>query len=775
MKPTVIWINLLLIVCTNICLAEDALQLVPSFNSCSVYLKTQNPTGQYQLQYRLADQTQWINGLDLVQSKNNPTLRCSILGLAENCIYDVKITGISEVYQQSFTTWSANIPIARTITLDTSPVTISEQGTASGWIRYVAPDGLISKTNASSAIQIENAKYVILDGIKVQGGQNYSIHVKNSAYIRILNCDLSQWGRTGKQDLTRNGHYVDKNKKVINYDAGIYINQSLGVVVERCYIHDPNGTANSWAYAHPSGPCAIYMHALGQTVIRYNDIIGSDQHRWNDAIEGNRNGFVDGGFCRDADIYGNMILLGNDDAIELDGGQMNIRVWGNHFSNSLCGVSTAPSIYGPTYIYNNLFINFGDENGLAGNAIKNGYRFAGQGAIYLFNNTFKAKSCMNNFGKSDARRNYITTRNNVFTYSNLFSGGSLILEQNDFNHDMIWCNDSRLQKDTIQNLADNSLEKNGLFTPPHWVDSEAGNYQLQSGTSGSNNAVAITGICSDGDSMGIKGMLPYRPTPMTLSRSNITLKNHTPEKISINLPQGSQPFTVLKNSAFDWFNVTPMHGKLKTDQPATLTITLTDDALTRNKQLKGCFQIKLANGLSRPVTVNAGHRIVDIPKPNDQHVVCIIEAETGKAKQGLNIISDPAASGNKAIALPYAIDKALDIKQAITYSFEIPKDGKYFLAVRAKAYKPVAIHNSIYFSLDGSQHKREEFWSTGNWFWCGIRSFDPKQRTWFKAVTLKEGPHAISITPRESIELDCFIVVTDPRILFSNGMTTMQR
>ena len=393
----------------------------------------------------------------MVRSENKPQWRSSILGLTENQTYDVKITSGKQSWEHRFTTWNSDVPIARTVTLTQGPVYISDIGNPNGWIRYVASETLRSDDKAIAAINIDDASYIILDGLTVRGGVNHGIHVANASYVRIVNCDIAQWGRAGKQEITRRGQYYDANKKPINYDAGIYIDQSLGVVVERSYIHDPNGQANPWAYAHPAGPCALYMYARGQTVIRYNDLIGSQKHRYNDIIEGNRNGFEDGGFCRDADIYGNMFILGNDDGIELDGGQMNIRVWGNHFSNTLCGVSTAPSLFGPTYIFNNLFSHMGDQNNSGGTGIKNGYKFAGQGMIYLYHNTFDLRTGMNNFGKSKVRRNYIVARNNVYNYSNELFGDSIITEQNNIDHELIYADDPRLLNDDKTALSSSSV------------------------------------------------------------------------------------------------------------------------------------------------------------------------------------------------------------------------------------------------------------------------------------------------------------------------------
>ncbi|MFG0250270.1 MAG: right-handed parallel beta-helix repeat-containing protein [Phycisphaeraceae bacterium JB051] len=746
--------------------ADQAIELMPTFESCSVYLNASVDVEHCQLQYRLKGQTAWLAGLPMVRSENKPQWRTSILGLDEGKTYDVKITSGKESWEQSFTTWKSDVPIARTVTLTKGPVYISDMGSPDGWVRYIASEALRSDDKAIAAINIDDASYIILDGIKVRGGVNHGIHVANSSYVRIVNCDIAQWGSAGKQVISQRGQYYDTQNKIINYDAGVYIDQSLGVVVERSYIHDPNGQANPWAYAHPAGPCALYMYARGQTVIRYNDLIGSQKHRYNDIIEGNRNGFEDGGFCRDADIYGNMFILGNDDGVELDGGQMNIRVWGNHFSNTLCGVSTAPSLFGPTYIYNNLFSHMGDQNNSGGTGIKNGYKFAGQGMIYLYHNTFDLRTGMNNFGKSDVRRNYIVSRNNVYNYSNELFGDSIISEQNDMDHDLIYSEDSRLLNDDKTALASSHVAPNAIYAKPQFRSQSTGDYRLKAQTPGSDVAVKIAGLPVEATRVGVQDILPIRPASLTVSQSIVEFDSSTQGTITATLANGNDQFHIRKNDAFDWFDVTPMHGTFTWGKPVTFTVKRKDNLPVDQRRFKGCFQITLANGVSRPVTVYAGQDQLVLPSTSDPRVVKIIEAEDGISDHAFEVVTNDQASGGKAIALPRTSGKAIDMDQMISYTFTIPEDGSYFLAARTKAYVPAGHHNSVYISLDGSDFIREEFWTNGDWYWCGLRALGKDARAWFYPFKLTAGQHTIRITPRESMQLDCFAITTDPRVLF---------
>jgi hypothetical protein len=101
------------------------------------------------------------------------------------------------------------------------------------------------------------------------------------------------------------------------------------------------------------------------TTIRYNDFIGGDVHRWNDVIECQGNGNPVGGLYRNAEVYGNTLALANDDGIELEGGEINTRFFGNRIENTLCGVSSGCCTRDPSYIFNNLVWRSGDVNSLS--------------------------------------------------------------------------------------------------------------------------------------------------------------------------------------------------------------------------------------------------------------------------------------------------------------------------------------------------------------------------------------------------------------------------
>src|SRR3954454_8545510 len=56
----------------------------------------------------------------------------------------------------------------------------------------------------------------------------------------------------------------------------------------------------------------------------------------------------------DSDIYGNIIRYCADDAIEADGGGMNVRIWGNYIDGTRTPFSFSPLSLGPTYLFRNV-------------------------------------------------------------------------------------------------------------------------------------------------------------------------------------------------------------------------------------------------------------------------------------------------------------------------------------------------------------------------------------------------------------------------------------
>ena len=126
---------------------------------------------------------------------------------------------------------------------------------------------------------------------------------------------------------------------------------------------------------------------MGQTRHRslswaiHNRFYGTPDHRFNDVIEGRGNFDRSGAFVRDSAIYNNYLAFANDDLIEIDGGQANVLVYDNEMTQGYCGISTAPNMIGPSYVFHNYIHDLGDERGKEWTAIKMGGLMSRPGGV----------------------------------------------------------------------------------------------------------------------------------------------------------------------------------------------------------------------------------------------------------------------------------------------------------------------------------------------------------------------------------------------------------
>lgn len=370
------------------------LRLTPTFVSCGVAWGVDPDRTDVAFEYRIADGNEWMKAPKPLFFRETSDVRGSLLYLEEDTAYELRVLdGARVVASGRFRTWKTDVPVAKTVVLDPDtvryPIRISGKGTADGWVRYTVPAGKVLGGSGvtNRIVVVERAEYVIIDGVTFVGGGgfvNEPLRIGESRAVRIVNCEFRGWGRLGPQDFFEyprtfgGGKYRIAAKRnpnrfrYINYDAAIYLGKGAAeTVIERCYMHDPRGRANSWRYSHPAGPCGILVSSPDHsTVIRYCDIVGSDTHWFNDGVEGTGNFFADGGFNRDADVYGNFMIYCNDDSIELDGGQQNVRCFGNRFESALNGVSIQGCCASPVYVMDNLFSGMGEEFGIKGSALK---------------------------------------------------------------------------------------------------------------------------------------------------------------------------------------------------------------------------------------------------------------------------------------------------------------------------------------------------------------------------------------------------------------------
>ena len=748
----------------NTRLQFETFEVVPSFNSCSFYLPAAKPCPLV-VSYR-EQGGDWLHALPPPYMAEDAMYRGSVVGLKENTIYEIKITADSgEILgQQEFTTWRSDVPIANTIVLDeaTFPghLVIRDNGKPDGWIRYTAREGFtLENDRTGPLLELYKAKYVILEGLKLRGGLKEVIRIEKCDHVRVVNCDISGWGRIGTQRFDLDGKYYTENGKAINWDSAILIKRSTGTVVERCYIHDPVNTANPWYYSHPAGPQAVGIDKPTSTVIRYNDFIGSDLHRWNDAVEGAGNFHVDGGFNCDADIYGNLMCFANDDAIEIDGGQTNVRVFLNKFEGCLCGVSIQGCMSSPSYVWRNLLVNMGDENGVGGQTIKTSSFANGKNAVsFIFNNT-----CYGSSSDLSLRHNLrIVTRNNIFAGQSAISGrqGSA---QSDCDYNLL-------------STGETGDEEHGILGEPEFVNAKAGLFDLTEESPAVGRGMPIPDFAPAEQGRVDMGAIPFdsdlilpvRPIPVSLDRYQLEFSpakwstaSAQPVTASVGGIDFSSGYRIAQNAAFDWFRVSPHSGTLESGQKTIFTVTLIPEKMQSRRIFRGAFLVRLADGYSRPVMIYAETDVVPEARPTREGVfVEYIEAEMHLASQDRARVQDPHASGGACFLLSRDTSK-----RPVEYRFSVPKSRKYFLLMRIRSDAPVSAHDTVRFALDDGSPEEACLLSGSSWCWS-LMAHNRKQRlTRLQAFELDAGEHVLKITPQESLYAD-LIGITDNPAMF---------
>jgi hypothetical protein len=509
--------------------------------------------------------------------------------------------------------------------------------------------------------------------------------------------------------------------------------------------------------------------------VRYNDFIGSDEHRWNDAIEGHGNGKVDGGFYRDASIYGNMLAFGNDDGIELDGGQMNVRFFQNKIEGFFCGVSTAPCLLGPSYIFRNLIVNLGDEQNLTNFTFKNIYKTDGSGQLFFFNNTVLVQAA--GFSPYSSRKSVPAglqkgmSRNNLLhcaanhIYPNLFKW------ENDFDHDLFYST----KPDQVDQEGLHALhaEKHAIFgQDPVFRNIATADFRLDPSSPALGSGAFIPGFSAPGKPTDIGAYdldpdmtLPYRPIPVRLDKNqlNFTRPGQSETiRVSITGKDLDTGFRVMKNQTSDWLKVTPQSGRFVSGMRTDFTVTL-DPSKVSPGDNKAVFLIRLDNGFSRPVTVYA--RMAPPPtriKLNGAHVY--LEAERPSDSTAFATVADPNAS---EASLYFEADGSRKLgNQVAEYTFNIPEDGNYAILMRVKGEHPIGNHDSIFMAVNSEPFSYASLRCSTDWTWS-IAANKKKQN--FNAYFLKKGMNRLRLSPRESIWVDQILLAVEPWPLFKKN------
>ena len=429
---------------------EQEAWAVPTFECLGLYYNSETERGTCNVQYRQDNQQAWRDALPLVSDPRERQYRGSLVGLKPDTQYLVRLTCGGRNVKLSGRTRSEQLPVGKTTHLPAGeldkPLRVTEPGTADAW-HLVTPS-----PGTKTAIDVFNlhdhcvevaADYVIVRGLELKNAARHAVVIRKGVQnVAVEDCRMTRWGQVGGARVWGVFH---------GSDSAVYAETGAGgLVLQRNLIEHPRSGSNDWESGHPDGPQGItLLNSSGGNVIRYNEIRSTEDHGYNDGIGGGSNNSFRGSPNRDSDVYGNVITNCWDDAIEAEGANMNVRIWGNYIDNTFAFVATAVTSKGPLYVYRNVFarsrVSHQDSSG--GMIIKTGGGTrsltvdgkqvpSDTGRRYIFHNTTLQPGGALNVFSSHGLCNAVC-RNNIFrvrgrTYPSRAGDGPA----NDFRNDL---------------------------------------------------------------------------------------------------------------------------------------------------------------------------------------------------------------------------------------------------------------------------------------------------------------------------------------------------
>jgi hypothetical protein len=397
--------------------AAETPTAVATYECIGVYWPTPAaPAGS--MQFRPEGTDAWRPALDLVYDARDQEYRGSILGLQPDTPYEIRLRAADRESVLKARTRSDRFPIGETTTLpagdSTKDFVITTSGTAQGYHLVTTPPGArttLDAMNHAPANIVIAADFVIVRGLELRNAAQHGILIKAGRHdVVVEDCRITGWGQMGGP--------ISFGNITGNTDSAIYAEKGAGrLTIQRNRLEHPRGASNDWETGHPSGPQGISLvNSSGRNVIRYNDIWSTEDHGFNDGIGGGSNYSREGSPHRDSDIHGNLIRNCWDDAIESEGGNMNVRIWGNYLHLFYNGIATAATTRGPLYVWRNVWAESRrtHRDPIGGSAIKTGERGEfGGGRKFIFHNTALQPRGIHSAFTSHVNPNCVT-RNNIF-------------------------------------------------------------------------------------------------------------------------------------------------------------------------------------------------------------------------------------------------------------------------------------------------------------------------------------------------------------------------
>jgi hypothetical protein len=321
------------------------------------------------VRYRREGESDWKQGYPM---RYNPIAdteedladyRGSIVHLRPGTTYEIELTldGTQQHTRLTATTWSEDFPVGETVRVSDGdiPLVVDQSGTPEAWRLIDGRQATIDVGHQHDSCVTIDASYVILRGFTLKGAGAAdntrrsaigAIRIEGGHDIVIEDCDVSDWGRLNPE----RGFGFNMDSAILSRSDTLE-----RLIIQRCKLHHPTWDGSTWyepTYpTHTRGPqCISLFNTAGNHVIRYNECYSDLQHMYNDVIGGGSNGSYRGSPGHDSDIYGNLVSHCWDDGLEVEGGNRNVRVWGNYITQSMMMIGNAATSIGPLYIWRNV-------------------------------------------------------------------------------------------------------------------------------------------------------------------------------------------------------------------------------------------------------------------------------------------------------------------------------------------------------------------------------------------------------------------------------------
>jgi parallel beta-helix repeat protein len=281
---------------------------------------------------------------------------------------------------------------------------------AGTYAERVVIDGKSGQAEAFFTVQRFGTDRVVIDGA---GSLANAFLITNSNHVVIRGFEVTRIGDTanysGAVRVENSANvFLDANTiSDFNYN-GIRLKNNRNITIQRNTILRTKDAPTA-GDAHLLSIWHDGVTAQGGYVIRHNTIrdltgIPRGAKYW-DCIGGGSNFRLDGFVARDSDIHDNFVEGCNDDGIEAEGAMVNVRIWGNRIKDTYSGISSAPTIVGPLYVFRNLVI--GSENA----AVKLDEN--SDGHRYLYHNTIYTERAADAIQQSGRGLWNVHSRNNI--------------------------------------------------------------------------------------------------------------------------------------------------------------------------------------------------------------------------------------------------------------------------------------------------------------------------------------------------------------------------